>query len=403
MGDDVSGTGYSRERRQRYREKVRLCLDVFERMLADWEFDSDHPMTGLEIELNLVDAGYQPTMTNMSVLEEIADPAFQTELGAYNIELNVPPRPFDGRTPQLLEADLRASLNAAEGHANAHGAHIVMVGILPTIMSEHLADENWMSPNPRYAALNESIFAARGEDIYLDIHGPERLVPLRQHAGAGVGLHQRPAAPAGRPAGLRPDLERRPAAGRPAARAGRQLAVLLRPRAVAGDPDRAVHAVHRHPPDRAEEPGRAAAGVVRGALDHLDLRPVRGERPVLPVAAAGARRRRTRSPSWRPAGRRSCRSCGCTTAPIYRWNRPIYDVVDGRPHVRVENRVLPAGPTVVDILANAAFYYGVLRVLADEDRPVWTKMTFADRRGELPEPAPGAASTPRCTGRGWAR
>ena len=62
---------------------------------------------------------------------------------------------------------------------------------------------------------------------------------------------------------------------------------------------------------------------------------------------------------------------------IYRWNRPIYDVVRGRPHLRVENRVLPAGPTVVDTLANAAFYYGLVRVLADEERPLWTQMSFS--------------------------
>jgi len=62
---------------------------------------------------------------------------------------------------------------------------------------------------------------------------------------------------------------------------------------------------------------------------------------------------------------------------IYRWNRPIYDVVRDQPHLRVENRVLPAGPTVVDIMANAAFYYGLLRVLAEDDRPVWSQMSFS--------------------------
>ena len=62
---------------------------------------------------------------------------------------------------------------------------------------------------------------------------------------------------------------------------------------------------------------------------------------------------------------------------VWRWNRPVYDLVDGSPHVRVENRVLPAGPTVVDVIANAAFYYGALRVLSEDDRPVWSKMTFA--------------------------
>jgi hypothetical protein len=61
---------------------------------------------------------------------------------------------------------------------------------------------------------------------------------------------------------------------------------------------------------------------------------------------------------------------------IYRWNRPIYAVARGRPHLRVENRLLPAGPTVVDVLANAAFYYGLIRVLVEDERPVWSRMSF---------------------------
>jgi hypothetical protein len=62
---------------------------------------------------------------------------------------------------------------------------------------------------------------------------------------------------------------------------------------------------------------------------------------------------------------------------IYRWNRPVYDVMDGRPHLRVENRVLPSGPTIVDLLANAAFYFGLTRTLAEEDRPIWSQLTFS--------------------------
>src|SRR5919202_761932 len=137
MGDEITAGSYSREERQRYREKVQLCLDVFERMLgtATFEADRENPMTGLEVELNLVDAEKQPFLGNTAVLEEIADPAFQTELGAY----------------------------------------IVMVGILPTLMTEHLARPDWMSPSARYSALNDMVFAARGEDVHLDIHGVERL------------------------------------------------------------------------------------------------------------------------------------------------------------------------------------------------------------------------------------
>lgn len=62
---------------------------------------------------------------------------------------------------------------------------------------------------------------------------------------------------------------------------------------------------------------------------------------------------------------------------IYRWNRPVYEVVDGVPHLRVENRVMPAGPTVADVLANAAFYYGLVRALAEAPRPLWHRLPFA--------------------------
>ena len=72
---------------------------------------------------------------------------------------------------------------------------------------------------------------------------------------------------------------------------------------------------------------------------------------------------------------------------IYRWNRPVYAVVDGMPHLRVENRVLPAGPTVADIMANAAFYCGVVRALAEAERPVWTQMSFAAAADNLAEGA----------------
>src|SRR5689334_8242407 len=143
-------------------------------MLAQSSFEFDRPLTGMEIECNLVDNAYQPAMMNQEVLASIADPAYQTELGAYNIEFNVPPRPLPGRAALDLETEVRASLNAAEKKANQHGAHIVMVGILPTLMPEHLS-AGWMSESTRYQALNDSIFTARGEDMTIDISGPERL------------------------------------------------------------------------------------------------------------------------------------------------------------------------------------------------------------------------------------
>jgi hypothetical protein len=375
MGDEVSGTGFSREERQQYREKVQLCLDVFERMLATTQFDAEQPMTGLEVEFNLVDAGYQPFLGNMAVLEEIADPAFQTELGAYNIEMNVPPRELSGDAPLRLEGDLRASLNAAEEKANRRGAHIVMVGILPTLMAEHLAVESWMSPSARYAALENSIFAARGEDIHLDIHGTERLATYAatlapESACTSVQLHLQ-VAPV--------DFARNWNAAQVIA--GPQLAMGANSPYFFGHElwhetriELFAQSTDTRPLELRNQGVRPRVWFgerwITSIFDLFEenvryfpalLPEVSDEDPVRVLEAGGAPR---------------LQELRLHNGTIYRWNRPVYDVVDGVPHVRVENRVLPAGPTVVDIMANSAFYYGALRVLSEDDRPVWTKLTF---------------------------
>ena len=245
-------------------------------------------MVGQEIELNLVDASGMPSMRNAEALEAIADPAWATEVGQFNLEINVPPRQLDGDAFDGLEREVRADLNAADGKARTVGSHLVMIGILPTL-DEHDVNESAMSANERYRVLNEQIFAARGEDMRIAIDGARAAAHPRRLDHARGGLHQRAAAHPGQPGRVRQLLERGPGHRGRAGRAGGQLAVPVRQAAVARDPDHAVRAGHRHPPGRAEGAGRAAPGVVRRALDHLGVRPVRGEPAVLPGAAADLR------------------------------------------------------------------------------------------------------------------
>ena len=126
MGEDVDSRDFSRHDRQRYREKLRLCLDVFARMLSESKFDFERPLTGLEIEFNLVDELRDPAMRNAEVLPAIANADFQTELGQFNIEINVRPRSLMGTAAEELETELRASLNSAEEQARSVGAHIAI-------------------------------------------------------------------------------------------------------------------------------------------------------------------------------------------------------------------------------------------------------------------------------------
>ena len=308
---------YTREDRKRYREKVRA---VPGRLRADAGRAHLRVRPAAHRAGDRAQPGRRqlairrwttPQCWRTSPTRPIRPNSGSTTSSSTSTRRRCPATPCSSSRPSL-----RASLDHAETKANELGAEIVMVGILPTLMPEHLSAD-WMSANPRYAALNEAIFAARREDLELDIHGAAETsctwtpTPSRpESACTSVQLHLQVS-----PADFAAELERRAGAGRPAAGAGRELAVPVRQAAVGRDPHRAVPAGHRHPLAGAAQPGGASAGVLRRTVDHLDLRPLRGERPLLPRAAAGDHRRgpggraglRTRAPS--------CRSCGCTTAP----------------------------------------------------------------------------------------
>src|SRR6188508_971229 len=123
MGEEVEQQTFSRDDRSRYRRKVRACLDVLERMLVDSRFDADDPQTGLEIELNLVDDEEEPALRNMEVLEALGDPDFQTEVGRFNLEINVAPKRLREDGVNAFAEGVRDSLNAAEAAATKVGAH----------------------------------------------------------------------------------------------------------------------------------------------------------------------------------------------------------------------------------------------------------------------------------------
>jgi hypothetical protein len=374
VGQQVAARTFSREDRQRYRRKVRACLDVFARMLSEARFHPERRSFGLEIELNLTDDTGDPALVNAAALEAIADPSFQTELGQFNVEINVPPRLLEGTVFSQLEEDARASLNDAEKRARTVGAHMMIIGILPTIGARHLRAEAF-SANPRYALLNEQVFAARGEDLEISITGVERLfihadTIAPEAACTSVQLHQQ----------VEPEAFARYWNAAQAI-AGVQVAV------AANSPFFCGKELWRE----------TRIGLFEQATDtrpeELKIQGVRprvwfGERWITSIFDLFEENVRY-FPSLLPVceeedpletlERGDVPRLGelrLHNGTIYRWNRPIYDVVRDQPHLRVENRVLPAGPTVVDILANAAFYYGLLRTLAEEDRPVWSRMSF---------------------------
>ncbi len=376
MGEEVDAQEFSRADRSRHREKVRRCLDVFERMLREARFDTDDPMTGLEVELNLVDENGDPALKNAEALEAIADPDFQTELGQFNIEMNAAPAKLRERGLATFERSLRRSLNDAEAKSAEVGAHLVMIGILPTLAEGHMSPSS-ISANPRYRLLSEQILQARGEDIVISISGEderldttsETILPEAACTSTQFHVQTSPddfpgywnasqvisgvqvALGANSPYLLGKELWREtriPLFEQAADTRSEELKVQgVRPRVWFGE--RWVTSVF----DLFEENVRYFPALL----------PITDDEDPLAVLESG--------------GVPYLHELRLHNGTIYRWNRPVYDIQGGVPHLRVENRLLAAGPTVADMMANAAFYFGLVRALAEDERPVWTQMSFS--------------------------
>jgi len=385
MGRDVPAMVVSQQDRRAYREKVRQCLDVFARMLRESRFETEPRQVGVEMELNLVDDECLPTMTSTKVLEAIADPTWATELGRFNLEINVPPLQLTGTAFGHLEDAVLQKLAHADGRAKSVGSRLVMIGILPTVRQRDVTDEA-MSANPRYRLLNEQMIAARGEDMRICIDGPERLLThvdtiMPEAACTSVQFH----------------LQVSPESfgnywNAAQAVAGIQVALAANSPYLFG---RELWRETRIP---------LFEQVTDTRPEELKLQGVRprvwfGERWITSVfdlfeenlryfpALLPLREDEDPEAALDSGEAPQLAELTLHNGTVYRWNRPVYAVVGGRPHLRVENRVLPAGPTVADVMANAAFYYGIVRALAETERPVWTRMSFAAASDNLVEAA----------------
>jgi gamma-glutamyl:cysteine ligase YbdK (ATP-grasp superfamily) len=360
---------------------MRACLEVLDRMLRESRLDSGSHRVGLEIEFNLVDGHGRAAMTNAAVLAAIDDPAWTSELGQFNVEFDADPAALSGDVFAMLEASLGGMLARAAERAEAAGSRLAMIGILPSLREGDIGADT-ISANPRYQLLNDQMLAARGEEMRIGIDGREQLLAYVDHimpeaACTSVQCHLQ----------VSPDMfgcywnAAQAIAGIQVALGanspylfGRELWRETRiPLFEQATDTRAEELKHQGVRPRVWFGDQWIGSVTDLFEENLryfpallplcdDEDPVsvldRGETPDLAELALH-------------------------NGTVYRWNRPVYAVADGKPHLRVENRVLPAGPTLADILANAAFYYGLVHELAEAEPPIWSHLPFAGAAANL--------------------
>ena len=383
MGEQISADSYTPRQRSVYRRRLEDELELFDRHLPEAEFVS-HGTIGLELELNLVDAEMRPHANNQAVLERLGD-EFQSEIGAYNVELNHQPLSIAGDGLTKLEEGLSRRLKEVSEAAEAAGSTVAMIGTLPTMTSKFLKNPAWMTPENRYAGLNNSIMDTRGELVHLNLWREERYRHnfediATESTCTSIQLH----------------LQVSPARFANAWNASQAIAG-VQAALSANSPLFMGHRVwheSRIPVFQQSIDTRTQELINQGVRPRVwfgerwitsvfDLfeENVRYFSPLLPEGRmqAGAPFMRGDSPGLR--------YLNLHNGTIWRWNRAIYDPNTELSHIRVENRLLPAGPTVKDIIADAAFYYGMVKALSEQTRPVWSRLSFEDAERNFHEGA----------------
>ncbi|WKD58055.1 Carboxylate-amine ligase YbdK [Corynebacterium capitovis DSM 44611] len=376
MGDSISTDSYTPRQRSIYRKRLEDELEVFDRHLQDAEFISRGTI-GLELELNLVDDAMQPARRNNDVLARLSDD-YQSEIGSYNVELNLPPQSIGGDGLAEMEAMLRDRLGRVKRAAADVGTRVAMIGTLPTVTPEFLEEAGWMTNEFRYLGLNNSVMESRGELVRIDLNRVESLVHefddiSPESTCTSIQLHLQVA----------PDRFAS-AWNASQAIAGVQAAIGANSPLLMG---RRLWHESRIPVFKQSIDTRTKELINQGVRPRVWF----GERWITSVFDLFEENVRYFSPLI-PEGRLEAgrpmmsgdnpglHYLNLHNGTVWRWNRPIYDPNGQLSHIRVENRLLPAGPTVKDIVADAAFYYGLVKYLGEQTRPVWSRLGFEQAR-----------------------
>ncbi len=372
MGQEIATSRFEQHHFDRFDRRLSAETAQLGCWFAQRRLSSHAGMAGFELEAWLVDPRGDPTPLNERFLAAMHDPLLAPELSQFNVEFNVTPQPLYGNALRKMHDELAATWARGQQVAAGLGARLAMIGILPTLRDAMLHPGN-MSTSERYRALNEQVLRLRsGKALRLDIVGEEHLHSehldvMLEAATTSFQLHWQ--VPLDKSVRYYNAMQLLSA---PLVALGANSPLLFGKRlwhetriplfeqavAVGGFADAAFGPLKRV---------SFGTGYARESLlecfhenhQHFPvLLPVELEEPCAAL------------PHLR-----------LHNGTIWRWNRPLIGFdADGTPHLRIEHRTLPAGPSLIDTLANAAFFYGVVHMLAEQATPPERQLDFVTCR-----------------------
>lgn len=382
MGDKIVSTEYDEEQMREFTLGVLNDLQAMEKMLDAEMFEEDVCRIGAEQEVFLVDQAMHPAPIAMDVIERARDGRLTTEIGLFNLEANLTAREFSGNALGEMEAELNEIIGKIRDVTAELNSGVVLAGILPTIQASDLTSEN-LTPLPRYHEIDRVVTKLHGENRTIQIKGLDELhltlqntfiefcnTSFQVHLQTGVkdfvryyNWSQAIAAPVLASAVNSPLLLNH--------KLWHETRLALFQHAT--DTRSHTHKERNQPP-------RVNFGehwVDESIIEMLHEDAVRFrvlltqavEENSLDVLANGGVPKLN---AWR-----------MHNGTIWRWNRPCYGIVDGKPGLRIEARYLPSGPSVVDEMANAAFFLGLMMELPNDFGDITKKMSFDDAKNSF--------------------
>ncbi len=382
MGDQKINTIADKKARSKFIRHLLNDIKAIELMLEKGLFESDITRIGSEQEFCLVTKHWRPSKKSAEILEDINDPHFTTEIALFNLEINLDPLELKGDAFSKVENQLNTLLKKAKASAKKFNNKIVLTGILPTITKREL-EMDFMTPLPRYWILNDMLKELRGKDFRMHMRGVDELFikhnsVLFEGCNTSFQMHLQ----------INP-YDFIPSYNWAQTITGPVLGIcsnspLLLGRELWSETRIALfqQSIDIRNSSRALEDKLSRVSFskqwAKGTVVDILKNDISNHKIIL------AKDIETNSMEELEKGNAPQLEALCTfNGTVYRWNRPCYGVGNGKAHLRIENRYIPSGPTVVDEMANFAFWVGLMKGRPKKYDDMPSVMDFKDAKSNF--------------------
>ncbi len=373
----------TQEQRKEFLFHLLNDVKALDQMVKEDLFEKNRHRIGAEQEFCIVTKNYRPSRNSLKILQKINDPHFTTELGLFNLELNMDPIVLNEHCFEEMESKLESHMHTAHKAADSvDNNKVVLTGVLPTLEKKDMAIRN-MTPLDRYQTLNNALKEIRGTEFRMFIKGVDELnikstsilfeacntsfqvhlqIPLDEiidkYNWAQVISGPVLSAMTNSPILLGRELwsETRIAVFQQSLDT-RNTSYHLReqkPRVSFENSWIKDSITDVYKDDITRYIAILTSHFEENSMEVLN----NGDTPVL-------------------------KALSLYNSTLYKWNRLCYGITEGKPHLRIENRYISSGPTIKDEIANALFWVGLMQGIPDKYKKVWKIIPFNEARGNF--------------------